>query len=232
MRRAVAAACATCLTSAAFFPIDTIKLSRQLNHTKMPVNLYAGLRHELTGTTIGTFSYFEVYEFTRNCIAEPLCIPISSFIAVVLSGFIAVPFSILKKVQQNLHNSFVSNIRHEKVTCITFWKTYLLSVSKQIPNSILKYTLYENLLQLSSHQLPIYYCGAICGGISSIICSLILTPIEVLKTKCALGLKFNMMSDLRKHGFVYLYAGAYPGIFLSFCQNTLGHFFLELWGPR
>jgi hypothetical protein len=232
MRRAIAGACASCITNFAFYPIDTMRLSRQVSlNNVIPTfpKLYAGLRIDTIGTLFGTFAYFEVYEKMYKNIGGVMCIPIASFFAVCISALILAPISVLKKNEQNRVNRFASR---KNVTFSTFTKSYAISILNNLPKNMLKYTIYEILLKIMSVTFPINACGAIAGGVASIAVSIVMTPVDVIRTRVALGLETNPFILVKKYGIKILYSGCYISLVFSFLSNTLGHFLLELWGAR
>ena len=144
----------------------------------------------------------------------------TSFLGTSFSAVIATPLSVAKKrVQVKKNNLNDSN----RLSQSQWFQLYLLNVGNKFPKSILKYSIYEPLLNLCK----LFYSNGISGFISSLIASLVAAivfePMELTRTYQTLGLSTN---------FTNMYNGLKFGILSSTSQNIIGHTILEIVAPR
>ena len=228
MRRAIAGGCAACITSITLYPLQTLKVFNQLNNNNKVANIiwtpnitnyYSGIKYNTCSTFISTTIFFETYEFLL-----PISLILASSVAVMISSLISVPLSIKRNIQSNKINKFLVNKVNEKFTFKKVLNTYIVTVLENIPQNILKYSIYEYFLKLSNYYFNISISGAISAALSSFILSLILTPFDYIKINLSLNQKFKFNLNM--------YNGYKIKLLNSILSNSLGHYLLELWGAR
>tara|TARA_B100000886_G_C20388550_1_gene477183 strand:- start:697 stop:1383 length:687 start_codon:yes stop_codon:yes gene_type:complete len=227
MRRAIAGGCAACITSITLYPLQTLKVYNQLNNNKVSniitdsniTNYYSGIKYNTVGTFFGATLFFETYEFIL-----PFSLILATTLAVMISSLVTVPFSIKRNIQSNKVNKFLIDKLNEKFTIKKVYKTYLIMILENIPQNILKYSIYEYFLNLLNIYLNISLSGAISAAISSIILSLVLTPFDYIKTNLSLNQKFKFS--------IKMWSGYKIKLLNSILSNSFGHYLLELWGAR
>lgn len=224
MRRAVAAACASCLVTLTLHPLDTLRTARQLQVQNVPY-LYAGYKDSVIGDTCGTFVYVETYERCRAFFANAAAAAIFS---VVFSNVVSTPFSIRTKRHQSEQNGFAVDML--PLTRKTFSKVYTSSVVRKIPKSMIKYATYEGLLATFHLMLPMYLCGALCAAIASIVTTVLCTPIDVVRTHIIFGLEWKELFQPRNAK--QLFQGVDVSVLTSCLSDALGHAILESLSPR
>ena len=216
--RPLVAACASCLTTAAFYPVDTWKLARQLNKPFIVSKAnYNGLLTDITGSFVATGTYFSVYE---NLLLKTQNTALSSFIGISVSVFFITPFDIRKKRKQAKTNNLVQNI---PVTT-SFKNVYFTGLLKNAPKNIVKYIAYENCLYMFRH-IGNAWRGALSAAIASFISTILTIPVDIIRNnlifKLPLPTKFGLY-----------YKGIVPNIIYSTLSNSLGHCLLENFSPR
>ncbi len=227
MRRAIIGGCAACISSITFYPLQTLKVYKQLNNYKVAnivvisniTNYYSGIKYNTIGTFLSTTLFFQTYEFIL-----PFSLILASTLAVITSSLISVPFSIKRNIESNKINKFLIDKINEKFTFQKVFKTYLVTIFKNIPQNILKYSIYEFFLKFLNNYLNISKSGAISAALSSLILSLFLAPLDYIKTNLSLDQKFQFN--------IKMYNGYKIKLLNSVLSNSLGHYLLELWGAR
>ena len=220
LRRAVVGACAACVSTAVLYPLDTMRTRVYVHQNASAItNYFAGIRYDLTGTGIGTCVYFATYECLRSSLSVPFSTQLATVVAVLVSVVFTTPFNVWQKRSQNEGNGFVATGR---LTWKVYRQSYMLSVVKNVPKNLIKYTIYEYVLACTSLLLPIHVSGAISGGISSIVVILFTTPLDVLRTRQIVGVA----------GRTNLFVGLKLSALISFWRNAIGHFLIELCASR
>lgn len=212
MHRSIAAGLAASLTSILFYRLDVAKTTTSLGMPNIQTN--KGIISETISSFSSTVCYFELYEQTR------LLTHGNSFISAAagrsVSSLVDTPFSIVKKRKQ-------LRLQVLPIKKNTFVKSYLLSISRGIPNTCLKYFLYENLLRNMKNVLPIIWAGGIAALIASTICTYILFPLDIIRNKIITNNMYSNTSFVKASNYAVLH---------SVLCNSCGHALLELWGPR
>ena len=207
MHRPLAAACAACLTTVITYPLDSIKLSKQ---TGISINeKYRGCLLGATTKFVSTGLYFTVYEnFLHN-------VAFAAFTGLACANMVSVPIDFIRKNRQAR--------LHTKATINTLPKLYFINMINNFPKNYFKYKLYEYYRLIFINFPPPVY-GFLSAILSSAITSILLYPVDVLKTRIIL--KDNNYTKLS-----YM-TGMKEGVILTVSNNAIGHTLLELWGPR
>lgn len=216
--RPLVAACASCLTTAAFYPVDTWKLARQMNKPFVVSKAnYNGLITDMTGSFFATGAYFSAYE---SLLFETKNTALSSLLGISFSTLIITPFDIRKKNKQAITNNIVKNIPNST----SFRNIYLAGLLKNAPKNIIKYIAYENCLYMF-RNIGNAWRGALSAAIASLLSTILIVPVDVIRNtlifKLPLPTKFNSY-----------YKGIVPNIIYSILSNSLGHSLLETFSPR
>ena len=227
MRRSIAGGCAACITSITFYPLQTLKVYKQLNNNNININMinsnitnyYSGIKYNTISSFLATSLFFETYEFFL-----PSSLILATIFAVTVSSLISVPLSIKRNIQNNRINKFLVNKIDEKFTIKKVYKTYLITIFENIPQNILKYSIYEYFLKLFHNYFNISIRGAFAASLSSFILSIFLTPFDYIKTNFSLNQKFKFS--------IKMWSGYKIKLLNSILSNSFGHYLLELWGAR
>ena len=224
VERAFVAACASCMTTLALYPLDTAKTAQQLGRPSPPLtrHTYAGAIPDALGTFAATGTYFLAYEHSLSRLSGVHRIPISSFIGISTAGLVITPTDVIKRRAQVTCNRID---RSYGFTLKSLSRTYTLGLLKNAPKTVLKYAIYEILLNIIRQYLQLDLAGALSAMIATIVTTMLFTPLDVLKTHVSLGKPLGNRT-------IIMYRGLLPSLTQSIIGNGLGHFIIERFAPR
>lgn len=219
--RAFVAACASCMTTLALYPLDTVKTARHLNRSPptLTSRTFAGCVPDACGTFAATGTYFLAYERVLACTHD---VPLSSFVGISVAGLVITPTDVIKRRAQVTKNNMESV---DPITPKTLCDTYLLGLAKNAPKAMIKYSCYEAFLRVMGRYARLDVAGGLSAMLSAILVTLLFTPLDVLRTHAVLGRRFD--GDMRG-----LFRGMRASLLQSVVGNGFGHFLLEHFAPR
>jgi hypothetical protein len=203
-KRAFVAACTSCMTTLALYPLDTAKTAQQLGKPLPPLtrHSYAGVVPAAAGTFAATGTYFFAYEQSLLALSGTYRVPASSFIGIFISGLVITPTDVLKRRAQVTQNKidFLCEFTFKSLR-----RTFILGLFKNAPKTALKYAIYAVIATL---------------GVTTLF-----TPLDVFKTYVSLGRSIENKTTL-------MYRGLLPSLIQGIIGNGLGYFLLERLAPR
>lgn len=221
MRRAIAGACAACLSTTALYPLDTLRLRAQANSSVAIVAPFSGFKYDLVGSGLASYTYFELYETMRGMNIQ---IVVSSFLAILMSTAIMVPFRVHQKRTQCEDNEFAEIPR---ISWETYAMSYRYSIVKNSIRVVLKFFLYEHILDfmvfVASANSNLALLGGLSGAISGLLITTLTLPLDNIKTQNVIGIAPTLKS---------LLVGWRLTMLQSVVGNMLGGAVLEALGPR
>jgi hypothetical protein len=223
-KRAFVAACTSCMTTLALYPLDTAKTAQQLGKPLPPLtrHSYAGVVPAAAGTFAATGTYFFAYEQSLLALSGTYRVPASSFIGIFISGLVITPTDVLKRRAQVTQNKidFLCEFTFKSLR-----RTFILGLFKNAPKTALKYAIYEIMLGSLSQYLKIENAGALSAVIATLGVTTLFTPLDVFKTYVSLGRSIENKTTL-------MYRGLLPSLIQGIIGNGLGYFLLERLAPR
>ncbi|RPF81936.1 MAG: hypothetical protein CBC65_001705 [Rhodothermaceae bacterium TMED105] len=224
IERAFVAACASCFTTLALYPLDTAKTAQQLGKPPPPLtrHTYAGSIPDALGTFAATGTYFLTYEHSLSTLTGVYRVPISSFIGISIAGLVITPTDVVKRRAQVTRNR-IDNLYRFSFKSLS--RTYTLGLLKNAPKTVLKYAIYEILLNILRQYLQLDIAGALSAMIATLGTTTLFTPLDVLKTYVSLGKPLGNRTSV-------MYRGLLLSLIQSIVGNGLGHFILERFAPR
>ena len=132
------------------------------------------------------------------------------------------PTDVIKRREQSTRNRID---RLYEFTFKSLSRTYTLGLLKNGPKTVLKYAIYEILLNILRHHFQLDLAGALSAMIATLGTTTLFTPLDVLKTHVSLGKSMG-------NGTRIMYRGLVPSLTQSIIGNGLGHFILERFAPR
>ena len=166
--RCIAAACAGCIASVLTFPLDTRYMNSQLITSR--VRPFSGLSFEAISKFAATAVYFQAYE----SVLETRSPFEASIIGVTTSCMIASPAEVFKRRRQ------VSG--RVRITHTIFLKGYLMSLLRNGPKIVVKFSVYEHLLVLlvrAGMILP--FAATISAVLSSLFVTMLFAPVDAVR---------------------------------------------------
>lgn len=209
MHRPFAAAIANSVSTCVFYHLETSKVLMQIGENNMTY-AYAGLNIEVVAAFIKAYLYFEIYggfshrtmyAILRTCIASILCTLLSSPINVYRSRV---------QVEANVPEFARGNFNYHTIIESVFY-----GLMKNIPCSVVKYQLYERLLNCWGASL---LSGLICGFIASLVTYIVCAPLDYLYTSKICGINPTIDS---------VFCGIKYGGLHSALSSGLAHAILE-----
>ena len=205
--RPVAGAVSSVLATLVFYPLDVRKAQTHAQHNVRMT--YRGLGWDTCGSFASTLTYFHTYERLLHC--GTIIAPAS---AVAVSSLIASPVGTIVRRRQ---------IRDTRpVPLRTHLCVYGVSVLRNVPKAIVKYSVYE-AVRASFLTGPHALQGLIAGLLSSAVSVLLFSPLDYLKTCISLQTtpRWNR-----------LFCGARIALLHSVTSNAFGHALMEHLSPR
>ena len=220
--------CAALITSMILHPLETYKNVKQINLSIKNIrNPYAGVWVNMCGSAGSTGLYFFIYEHIHNQDYSP-CIhilrpAIASTAAITVSTAFLAPISIHTKRLQYKKN-LKTNRPPAKISFRTLRNVYGVSLGRNIPKSIVKYTIYESIVSINI--FPIFIMGFLAAFVSTLICTLVFIPLDYMSTQLSVGTQNITFS------FKNMYSGCHYALLHSLLSNSFGHSLIELLSPR
>ena len=178
---------------------------------------YSGFLASVIGSTSSSAIYFGTYEWSKRIIfhnfheilSRPLIHSLSAISGNVLSSIVFVPKDAIKQQMQSLSTQALkhstSNLKPNTLSLIKkiyttsgikgFYPSYRATLIRNIPNAVLRFTLYEELRLLllsssknESHTRFKSTLYLVAGGLASSLSSGLTTPLDVVKTRLATGM--------------------------------------------
>lgn len=209
MLRPLAGACSSLITTILLYPLDVRKAYAHVNMVK-PIS-YRGVAWDACGSFAATYAYFDTYERLLPLYG----VPPAAAAAVSVSSLIASPIgTIVRRLQ--LEES-------QTLTLRAHLNVYMLTVSRNMPKAIVKYTVYEWVYLLLGANVANVVCGLVGGVCASIVSTILFAPMDYWKT-CL---------TVRKHPrWREVFQGCTSALVYSAMSNGLGHAILEFLSPR
>ena len=210
MIRPLAGACSSLMTTILLYPLDVKKAYAHVNVVK-PVS-YRGVTWDACGSFASTYAYFDTYErFLASYGVAP-----AAAAAVGVSSLIASPVGTFVRRRQLQETQTLLTLR-------THINVYLLTVTRNIPKAIVKYTVYEWVCNLLGARVANVVRGLVGGVCASVVSTALFAPMDYWRT-CL---------SVQKHPeWNEVFHGCWNGLLLSVTSNGLGHAMLELFSPR
>lgn len=210
MFRPLAGACSSLLTTILLYPLDVKKAYAHVNVVR-PVS-YRGVVWDACGKFASTYAYFDTYE--RLLMSHGVA-P-SAAVAMGVSTLIASPVGTIVRRRQLEETRTLLTLR-------THVHVYMLTVSRNIPRAIVKYTVYEWVCILLGARVANAVRGLVAGVCAGVVSTTLFAPMDYWKT-CLM---------VRKHPrWTEIFHGCTNAFLLSVMTNGLGHAILELLSPR
>lgn len=221
-------------TSPEAFP-GTFKTISTIWSKSGPRGLYGGLGTAMVGAMPSSFVFFGTYEFVKarlhrrfaDCSLEArarihMCAAASGNAA---SSLIFVPKEMIKqRLQASRVRGVTIGVRQVVRAAIAengvrgLYAAYTATIMRNIPTTALNYFIYEELrlrLGVSNETAAIRVRSMLCGAISGALSSVVMTPLDVVKTRLAtgryvasLGLRGSLVKLATEEGLIGLFAGA------------------------
>lgn len=210
MIRPLAGACSSLITTILLYPLDVKKAYAHVNVVK-PVT-YRGVTWDACGSFVSTYAYFDTYErFLASHGVAP-----AAAAAMGVSSLIASPIGTVVRRRQ-LEETRTS------VTLRTHVNVYMLTVSRNIPKAIVKYTVYEWVCMLLNARVANVVRGLLGGVCASIVSTALFSPMDYWRT-CLTVHKHPRWNEV--------FHGCRDAFLLSVMSNGIGHALLEVLSPR
>lgn len=216
------------------FP-GTGRTLRRIWRQSGPRGLYGGLGASMLGSMPSSFIFFGTYEFVKERLRalKPDCTlderarihVLSAACGNAASSLVYVPKEMLKQRLQAARVAGVSTGARQVLSAIVhehglrgLYAAYTATVFRNIPTTALRYAIYEELrlrLRLGDEPGTLRPRTMLCGAISGAASSVLLTPVDVVKTRLAtgqyaarLGLRGSLVKLATEEGLAGLFAGA------------------------
>jgi solute carrier family 25 S-adenosylmethionine transporter 26 len=200
-----------------------------------PRGLYGGFGTAMIGAMPSSFVFFGTYEFVKrrlhrrfaDCSLEArarihMCAAASGNAA---SSLIFVPKEMIKqRLQASRVRGLSMGVRQVVRSALAengvrgLYAAYTATIMRNIPTTALNYFIYEELrlrLGVSNETAAIRVRSMLCGAISGATSSVVMTPLDVVKTRLAtgryaasLGLRGSLVKLATEEGLIGLFAGA------------------------
>jgi hypothetical protein len=210
MMRPLAGACSSFITTILLYPLDVRKAYAHVNVMK-PVS-YKGVAWDACGSFAATFAYFDTYERFLTLYG----VPPAAAVAVSVSSLIASPIGTIVRRRQLTEESQTLTLRKHL-------NVYMLTVSRNMPKAIVKYTVYEWVCIFFGANVANVVRGLVGGICASVVSTILFAPMDYWKT-CL---------SVQKHPrWREAFQGCTNAFVYSVMSNGLGHAILELLSPR
>lgn len=216
--RPLAGAVASVITTLAFYPLDVRKARAHarprstgpsfFSLSPSPTAMYRGVAWDACGSFVSTFAYFHTYESLLQY--GTVIAPAS---AVAVSSAVASPVGTIVRRRQMRDARPILPRTHIQI--------YAVSVMRNVPRSVIKYSVYEAVRTMCGG--PLVLRGLVAGLAASVVSVLLFAPLDYLKTCMSL----QMAPDARR-----LYCGVRAALLHSVLSNAIGHALLEHLSPR
>ena len=227
MFRPYAAMIASGLVSLLLYPLDTLQTRRQFSVSIPATRPYAGVGVDLIGTCATTGVYFQCYEQLLHTTSPA----IASGGSVLISGLVNAPISVTKRrIQVNRNN--INLVKKPMPLLSNIRNTYSMSIIRQVPKNVIKYSIYEPLLYILSDKFNRAVCGGLAGAVATTISNLLTGPLEIMKIRASLGLSWKPHQILKEFGWKGFFKGFDVLMVASILGNIVGHAILEYLSPR
>ncbi|KAG8462364.1 hypothetical protein KFE25_012184 [Diacronema lutheri] len=216
------------------FP-GTFRTIRRIWQQNGPRGLYGGLGTAMVGAMPSSFVFFGTYEFMKARLQalKPDCSlderarihVVSAACGNAASSLIFVPKEMVKQRLQAARVAGVSTGVRQVVSTIVkehgvrgLYAAYSATIMRNIPTTVLKFLIYEELrlrLAASDESATLRVRSMACGAISGACSSVLMTPLDVVKTRLAtgqyaatLGMRRSLVKLATEEGLSGLFAGA------------------------
>lgn len=210
MLRPLAGACSSLITTILLYPLDVRKAYAHVNVVK-PVS-YKGVAWDACGSFAATYAYFDTYERFLTLYG----VPPAAAAAVSVSSLIASPIGMIVRRRQLEEES-------QTLTLRTHLNVYMLTVSRNMPKAIVKYTVYEWVCILLGANVANVVRGLVGGICASVVSTILFAPMDYCKT-CVSVQKHPQWGEV--------FQGCTNALVYSAMSNGLGHAILEFLSPR
>lgn len=217
--RSLAGAVSSVVTTLALYPLDVQKAHAHVRSctgapspvtppSQPPTAMYRGVAWDACGSFVSTFVYVHTYESLLQY--GTVIAPAS---AVALSSVVASPIGTIVRRRQMRDTRPVPPHTHIHI--------YAVSVMRNIPKAVVRYSVYEVVLAMCGG--PPVLRGLVAGLAASIVGVILFAPLDYLKTCMSL----QMAPDARR-----LFCGVRAALLQSMLSNAIGHALLEHLSPR
>lgn len=234
------------------FP-GTFRTIHRILSTDGPGALYGGIGTAMLGAMPSSFVFFGTYEAVKsrlsraagNCTARTRAqIHVASAACGnCASSLIYVPKEMIKqrlqaakvaRVQLSVQSIVTSIVREHGVRGL--YSAYTATIFRNIPTTVLNFLIYEELkhqlaarLAVTDEDSFLKSWSMVCGAISGASASVLVTPVDVCKTRLAtgqylarLGLRGSLLKLAREEGVGGLFAGAKARMLGSALFSAIG----------
>ena len=211
MRRCIAAAIANTCTSLALYPLETSKIVRQVDASAIATDPYAGVLLDMISSFWGALIFFMIHAsaqkvFFRNTLRI--------FLASVACACVSSPINVVRRKVQVEKN--IEGFRMPPVCLSSFWRSFIFTILRNCPRTLLKYTLYYKFMTYIRLRVV---NGFTSGFMSSFVSYILLYPLDYVYVIQTCDLKMNTKQ---------FFSGIELGILHNSMASGVAHFILEI----